>query len=79
MLNFIYSYLKILKLKTHSFFGHAFLFCVHITWWQDFTILVIRVFFLPFVLNAKSPIFTIGFFEKPPELTKDPKWPTFAK
>ena len=46
---------------------------------DDFTTLVIPVFFLPFFLNAKSPILAIGFFEKTPELTKDPKWPTFTK
>ena len=33
------------------------------------------VFSLPFFFNAKSPIFAIVFFEKPPELTTDPKWP----
>ena len=31
-----------------------------------------------FFLNAESPIFSDGFFEKPPELTKDPKWRSFA-
>ena len=43
-------------------------------------LLAIRVFSLPFFLNAKSPIFAAGFFEEPPELTKDckdPKWPPF--
>ena len=49
------------------------------SWWKDFTTLAIRDFFLPFFLNAKSPIFAAGFIEKAPELTKDPKWPTFAK
>ena len=38
----------------------------------------ITFFCLPFFLNAKSPVFTVGFFEKPAERTKDPKWPAFA-
>ena len=57
-----YSYLKILDLKINSLFGHAFL-CTH-------------AFSLPFFFIAKSPIFAVSFIEKPPELTKDPKWPT---
>ena len=50
----------------------------HVTWWQQFITLAIHVFSLPFFLNAKSPIFAVGFFEKSPELTKDPKRPLFA-
>ena len=72
-----YSYLNILKLKIYSLISVT-LYCVHVTWWKHFTTLAIRVFSLPFFLDAKSPIFAVGFFEKPPELTKDPKWPTFA-
>ena len=64
-----YSYLKILKLKINSLFLVT-LFCA---------LLAIRVFSLPFFLNAKSPIFAVGFFEKPHELTKDLKRPPFAK
>ena len=64
-----YSYLKILKLKINSLFL-VMLFCA---------LLAIRVFSLPFFLNAKSPIFAVGFFEKPHELTKDLKRPPFAK
>ena len=66
-----YSHLKILKSKIHFLFLVT-LFCAHVTWWQHFTTLAIRVFSLPFFLNAKSPIFAVGFFEEPPELTKDP-------
>ena len=65
-----YSYLKILTLKI-TFFFLVTLFCA---------LLAIRVFSLLFFLNAKSPIFAAGFFEEPPELTKDckdPKWPPF--
>ena len=66
-----YSYLKILKSKIHSLFL-ATPFCAHVTWWQHFTTLAIRVFSLPFFLNAKSPIFAVGFFEEHPERNKDP-------
>ena len=64
-----YSYLKILKLKINSLFLVTF-FCA---------LLDIVFFSLPFFLNAKSQIFAVGFFEKSPELTKDLKWPPFAK
>ena len=65
-----YSYLKILKLKIHSFFGHPFLCpCYSMTFYY----LSHPRLFSPF-LNASSPIFAVGFFEKPPQLTKDPKW-----
>ena len=42
---------------------------------ENSTTLAIHVFSLPFFLNAKSLIFAIGFYEKPPELTEDTKWP----
>ena len=73
-----YSHLKILKLKIYSSFLSFWpRFCAHFTWWQDFATLTILVSSL--FLNAKYPIFTFDFFEKNPELTKDPKWPPFAK
>ena len=73
-----YSHLKILKLKIQTLFLVT-PFCAQVTWWQHFTTLAIHVFSLSFFLNAKSPIFAFGFFEKPPELTKDLKWSLFAK
>ena len=60
-----------------SLFGHVF--CANVNWWQDFTTLAIGDFFLPLLLNAKFPIFAVGFFVKPAALTKDPKWAPFAK
>ena len=69
--------LKILKLKGDFLFGHDFLCpCYLMTRFSYFS--HSRPFF-PFFLNAKSPIFAVGFFEKPPELTKDTKWPTIVR
>ena len=72
-----YSYLKILKLKVHSLFGHAFLCPCYLM--TRFYCLSHSCLFSPFLSQTKSPIFAVGFLGKPPELTKDPKWPTFAK
>ena len=41
------------------------LFCAYVTWWQHFTTLVIRVFSLPFFLNAKSTIFALVSLKSP--------------
>ena len=69
MMQLNYSYLKILKLKIQSLFL-VMLFCAHVTWWKHFNTLPICVFPLPFFLNAKSLIFAVGFFEKPPNWPK---------
>ena len=47
-----------MKIKIHFLFGHTFSGLCYL--WQDFTTLVICVFFLPFFLSAKSPNFPIG-------------------
>ena len=73
-----YSYLKILKLKSHSLFGHAFLCpCCLMT---RFYYLSYSCFFSHLLSHkAKSPVYAVGFFEKHPELTEGQKWPPFAK
>ena len=43
------------------------------------TIPTLAICFFSLFLNAKPPIFAVDFFEKPPELIKDPKWPPIAK
>ena len=58
-----YSYLKMLKLKLTLFL--VTLFCAYVTWWQHFTTLVIRVFSLPFFVNAKSTIFVLVCLKSP--------------
>ena len=76
-----YSHLKILKLKIYS--SSLFLvtlFCAHVTWWQNFaTSHCYHSHFFSFFLNTKFPTSAVGFFEKPPGLTKDLKGPPLAK
>ena len=66
-----YSYLKILKLKIYyHFLVMVFLCpCYVMTTYYYLNHLCFSSF-IPFFVNEKSPIFAVGFFEKPPELTK---------
>ena len=73
-----YSHLKILKLKIHSLFGHTFFCpCYLVT---RFYYLSHSCLFLSLSFSMQNPQFLLLVSLKSPlELTKDLKWPPFAK
>ena len=77
------SHLKILKSKIYSSSLSLSLFChvlcAHVTWWQDFPALTIRVFFSLFLSQCKIPNFYCWFLWEKPWLDQKSEMASFRK